>query len=158
MSKTTDSLEFFYQYAEDNDCLYDELNMILTNDKTKKEFFELCKKFEDIPLNADKYIGDEPGVISACFKFSNIALAKEAAKSFYVLYHIKNVDAYIESIHKLYPQAVEQDDDRQKCGMIRNEDINYSLGYYGAYFNFQELPRDEWDRISKELKEYLITP
>lgn len=157
MSKAMDSLEYFYQYAESNNYLNDELNVLLTNDKTKKEFFELCKKFEDIPLNADKFIGDEPGAITACFKFADIALAKEAAKSFYISYHIKNVDEYIESIHKLYPQAVEQDDDRQKSARTRNEDINHSLGYDGAYFNFRELPENEWGRISKELKEYLIT-
>lgn len=156
MSKTIDSLEDFYQYAEDNNCLSDELNMLLTTDETKKEFFELCKKFEDIPLNADKFTGDEPGVISAYFKFSDIEIAKEAAKSFCILHHIKNVDAYIEAIHQLYPQAAEQDDSRQKCGLTRNEDINHSLGYYGAHFNFQELPEDEWNKISKELKEFLI--
>lgn len=157
MSKTMDYLEYFYQYAKSNDCLNDELTDLLKKDKTKKEFFDLCKKFEDISLNADKFIVDEPNAISACFKFSDIALAKEAAKTFYILYHIKNVDEYIEAIHKLYPQTVEQDDDRQKSGFIRNEDINRSLGYYGIYFNFRELPENEWDKISKELKEYLKT-
>jgi len=99
MSKTMDYLEYFYQYAKSNDCLNDELTDLLKKDKTKKEFFDLCKKFEDISLNADKFIVDEPNVISACFKFSDIALAKEAAKTFYILYHIKNqfyLNFYIE--------------------------------------------------------------
>ena len=155
MSKTTDSLEYFYQYAEDNNCLNDELKKLLTNDETKKEFFELCERFEDISLNADKFKGDEPRAVSGCFKYSDIALAKEAAKSFYISHNIKDVDAYIEAIHQLYPQAAEQNDSSQKYGFIRNEGINFSLGYYGTFFCFKELPEDVWDGLSKEVKEYL---
>ncbi len=157
MIKTTNSIENFYQYAENNNYLNDELKTVFETKEAKSDFFEVCKKFENVSLNAIKFNDDELHTVPAVFKYSDIALAKDEAKKFYILYHIKNVDEYIETIHKLYFQAVDDDDDRQTSGFIKNEDICRSLGYYGTFFNFGELPEDVWNKISKELKDYLKT-
>lgn len=157
MTKTTNSIENFYQYAENNNYLNDELKTVLENKQAKNDFFEICKNFENISLNVTVIKGDEPNSVYAGFIDSDVALAKDEAKQFYTLYHIKNVDEYIDAIHKLYPQAMEHDDFRQKSVLLRNEDVKQSFGYYGTFFNFRELPEDVWNKISKELKDYLKT-
>lgn len=146
-----DSKEQFYSYAEE--LLGKELKQLLDSDDMKLEFYDLCKKFADIPLNAPKGKDPKTGELLGSFQFTDIDLAKEATVSFVKKYNISDLDAFMETIHILHEHAVEWDDIRAKSGLVRSESYNYNGGFFGKYYNFQCLPDDIWKTICTEIIE-----
>lgn len=155
MSKVTDAMEQFYQYAKDDCVISDELNNVLVCDEVKIEFFTLCKKFADISLNAPKFKDEKSGEIAGYFQFSDIEKAKNAARDFYFKYQLNDIDGYMKTIHKVHRLAVEWDDERRKSGLVQSDTYNYGYGFVGRYYNFQELPEDLWLKICDETKKYI---
>lgn len=58
-------------------------------------------------------------------------------------------------VGKWHSRAVDWDDKRLKSGIVRPEGYDWSLGFAGIYYNFQELPDDQWEKIKAEVIEYI---
>lgn len=130
-----------------------ELEKLLDNEDKKEEFYGLCKKFSDISLNAPKFNDSKTGNIGGSFQYADIDLARNSTVEFVKRYNIHNLDAFMESIHRLHGYAVEWDDERTKSSFIRAKSYNYNGGFFGTYYNFQSLPDDIWKDICKEIIE-----
>lgn len=136
-----DAKEYFYEYLLQNltSNKNDELYNIIEKEGQQSNFFELCNTFLEIPLNSEK-IKDENGNISGCFKFKDINKAKIATKRFVDKYEIQDINNLFEIIHDNYKKAKNSNDSRNSSGMIRSEDMDYSIGLYGTYYDFTEIP------------------
>ena len=146
-----DAKDQFYLYAKE--FLGAELEQLLDSDDKKDEFYSLCKKFSEISLNAPKFKDPKTGKVEGCFQYDDMDSAKEATVEFVKKYNIHNLDAFMESIHRLHGHAVEWDDARVKSGFVQAESYNYNGGFFGTYYNFQCLPDDVWEDICKEIIE-----
>lgn len=146
-----DSKEQFYSYAEE--LLGEELKQLLDSDDMKLEFYDLCKKFADITLNAPKRKDPKTGKLEGCFQYDDMDSAKEATVKFVKKYNIHHLDSFMESIYRLHGHAVEWDDARAKSGFVQAESYNYNGGFFGTYYNFQCLPDDIWKTICIEIIE-----
>lgn len=71
----------------------------MSND-IRAEFFNLCKRFADISLNAPKYTDKESGDVVGCFQFSDIEKAKNAARVFYFKYQLNDLESFMEKFIK----------------------------------------------------------
>ena len=151
MASLHNSKDDFYAYAEK--FLTEELQQLLNNDKMKSEFYNLCKKFSDISLNAPKIKDSKTGNVSGSFQHTDINIAKEQTINFITKYGITDPDAFMEIIHRVYGNAVDRDDKRQKAGLVKSESYNYNGGFFGTYYNFQQLPDDIWEIICTEIIE-----
>ena len=156
MSRASDAIEQFYQYAKDECAISDELNSVLVRDEVKIEFYNLCKRFADISLNALKFKNGKSGEIMGVFQFSDIEKVKHSARDFYLEHQLRDIEGYMESIHKVHRLAVEWDDGRRKAGLVQSETYNHGEGLVGYYYNFQELPEDIWMKICNEIKESIL--
>ena len=143
------SKEQFYLLAEE--FLSEELKRLLDSDNIKLEFYDLCKKFADISLNAPKIKDPKTGEVGGYFQNADISIAKEETTTFVKKYGIVDIDAFMESIHNLHGYAVEFDDVRATSGFMQSESYNYNGGFFGIYYNFQQLPDDIWKTICNEI-------
>jgi len=42
--------------------------------------------------------------------------------------------------------------------MVKPENVDFSYGMFGKYYNFAEIPDDIWRDIVNETKQYIINP
>lgn len=149
-----DAKEYFYEYLLQNltSNKNNELYNIIKKEGQQSNFFELCNTFLEIPLNSEKF-KDENGNIGGCFKFEDINKSKIATKQFVDKYEIQDIDNLFEIIHDNYKKAKNSNDNRNSSGMIRSEDMNYSIGLYGTYYDFTEIP--VWDDIVTEITQFI---
>lgn len=122
------------------------------------EFYDVCKAFADISLNAPKYRLPGTCDIQGSFQFSDIEIAKNKAKNFYEKNAIDNMEEYLFAIKELHRLAVEFDDPRCTGGRVMSENNNFTFGTYGKYYNFAEIPLDIWNQIENDVKEYIQNP
>lgn len=150
-----DIKEYFYEHLLQNlTNNNNELSSIIKNEEQNSNFFELCNSFLDIALNSEKF-KDENDRISGCFKFEDINKAKIATKQFVDKYKIQDIDNLFEIIHDNYKQTKDPNDSRDSSGMIRNENMNSSIGLYGIYYDFTSIPI--WDDIVKDITQFINT-
>lgn len=123
-----------------------------------EEFYKVCEKFADIGLNAPKYRVPGTCDVQGCFQFDDIRKAKEIAKQFYIEKNIVDIEEYLTAIERVYTLAVDFDDDRCHGAMIRPENVDFSYGMFGKYYNFAEIADEVWEDIKKETKEYILNP
>ena len=135
-----DAKDQFYSKAKE--FLGAELEQLLNSDDKKDELYNLCKKFADISLNAAKFKDPKSCNVEACFKYDDTDIAKEKTIEFVKKYNIADLDALMETIHKIHMYAVEWDDNRAKSGVVQTETYNYKGGIVGKIYDFQRLPDD----------------
>lgn len=116
------------------------------------EFFELCKTFSDISLNADKIWDSESQNVKCDPKEEDIDSAKEATKRYIEEWNIQDIDLLLGLIYKMHSEAIEWNDNRQK-----NIKIYYnpseSVPSSKKYYNFEHIPAMTWDQIITRIKE-----
>ena len=119
------------------------------------QFYELCQKYSDIALNADKQRIPGTCDVQGCFQFADIDIAKQATKDYVLEWKIKDIEVLLALIHEFHSRAVEWDDKRTKGGRVLPENYDYQSMYAGKLFDFTRLPEDIWQGIAKEVQEYI---
>ena len=154
MSKINSSSENFYnslkQYQEDIDAIFG-----ITVNIENTEFYELCKKFADIGLNAPKRVIEETCDVQGCFQDYDINIAVNETVTYIKHWKITEIDLLFELISNMHSLAVDWDETRQKSAFIKSASYNYNGGYAGKLHNFSELPQDIFDKICCDIKEAL---
>lgn len=146
MSKISSSSENFYnsikQYQEDIDAIWGT-----TVNIENTEFYELCKKFADIGLNAPKRVVEGTCNVQGCFQDNDINIAVNETVFYIKHWKIIEIDLLFELINNMHSLAVDWDETRQKSAFIKSAGYNYNGGYAGKLHNFSELPQDIFDKI-----------
>lgn len=143
--------EDFYQSVENSEEISEGLKKIIA--KEDSGFFELCKKYADIGINAPKFRENENTLsVQGVFQFKDIDAAKNATVKFVSDKGIKCIEEFLTAINVFYPSAVEWDDKRQTHGVIMEHSM---MGGVGTYINFAELPDDQWEHVKSEVLELL---
>lgn len=114
-------------------------------------FFELCKIYADIGLNADKTICEEAQSVKGLFNHNDIERAKRATLVYIKDNNIENVELLMEMIKVMHKHAVEWDDSRKKGGVVRVDSRALSSGYMGSLYSFSKLPSDIFDKIYSDI-------
>lgn len=151
-----DAKKYFYESLLQNltSNKNDELYNIIKTEGQQSDFFELCNLFLEIPLNSEKF-KDEDGKITGCFKFEDINKAKIATKQFVDKYEIKDIDNLLVFIHDNYKKTRNPNESRDTSGMIKSDNVDSSIGFYGTYYDFTLIP--VWDDIVKDIIQFINT-
>lgn len=115
-------------------------------------FYELCKKFSDIGLNAPKHVIEGTCDVQGCFQDNDINIAVSEAVSYIKDWKITEVDLLLELICNMHSLAVDWDETRQKSAFIKSAGHNYNAGYAGKLYNFSKLPKNIFDKICCDIK------
>lgn len=157
MAIIRNSFEQFVNHIK-SDAHIKSMKIYVVLEANFEEFYYVCEKFADIGLNAPKYRIPGTCDVQGNFQFEDIRKAKEAAKSFYDEKNITDVDEYMTAIEKVYTLAVDFNDTRCQGGMVKPENVDFSNGMFGKYYNFTRIPNDIWGDIVNETKQYIINP
>lgn len=154
MSKISSSNENFYssikQYQKNIDAIFGT-----TANIEDTEFYELCKKFSDIGLNAPKRVIEETCDVQGYFQDNDINIAVIETVAYIKHWKITEIDLLFELISNMHSLAVDWDETRQKSAFIKSAGYNYNGGYAGKLHNFSELPQDIFDKICCDIKDVL---
>lgn len=128
----------------------ENLNVILQNTEAQDDFWNLCKSYAEIGLNAPKY--RKPGTcdVQGVFQYADIDTARENTVEFIEKYNIDDREDFFNLVEKMYTHAVEFGDTRHST--LVNPETTSMSGYAGKYYNFAELPDD----IFKDLKQKVL--
>lgn len=152
------SVESFYNEIIQDTIDIPELNALIGNtveSALESGLYELCQKYSDIALNAPKIRVEGTCDIQGVFQFSDIDRAKQATLTYIKSHGIQNIDGLMDFIGKWHSRAVDWDDKRCKGGIVRPEGYTCGAGYAGKYYNFQELPDDQWEKIKAEVIKFV---
>lgn len=126
----------------------DELSVILQNEEGQDDFWNLCKSYAEIGLNAPKHRVPGTCEVQGVFQYTDVDNARDNTVNFIRKYGIKDKDKFFEFVKKLYIHAVEFNDTRHS-GLVAPETTSM-YGYAGTYYNFAQLPDDIFDRIKTD--------
>lgn len=128
----------------------ENLNVILQNTEAQDDFWNLCKSYAEIGLNAPKY--RKPGTcdVQGVFQYADIDTARDNTVEFIEKYNIDDREDFFNLVEKMYTHAVEFGDTRHST--LVNPETTSMSGYAGKYYNFAELPDD----IFKDLKQKVL--
>lgn len=127
---------------------YTEMYQLLKERICYSEFYDLCKAFLDIALNASKIIDQENLSVQGCFQDSDINKTVSIVKQFINTFNIQKTDELLSVIRLFYPYAADFNDKRQQAlKMYKNAPSN--LPRVGVYINFCKLPENIWNEISE---------
>ena len=128
----------------------ENLNVILQNIEAQDDFWNLCKSYAEIGLNAPKY--RKPGTcdVQGVFQYADIDTARDNTVEFIEKYNIDDREDFFNLVEKMYTHAVEFGDTRHST--LVNPETTSMSGYAGKYYNFAELPDD----IFKDLKQKVL--
>lgn len=154
MSKISSSNEYFYKsmkkYQNDTDAIWGAtINIEDTG------FYELCKKFADIGLNAPKQIIEGTFNVQGYFQDSDINIATKETVAYIKQWKITDIDLLFELIGNMHSLAVDWDEKRTKSANIKNSSYNYDVGLAGKLHNFSKLPQEIFDEICCDIKAVL---
>ena len=115
---------------------------IFSND----DFYNLCKSFMDVALNADKFKTKDGGV-AGNFHLDDMERASEQVKNYLNKYDISEED--LRSALRLYSHdAIDENDKRQKAFYDQNDHRGNAPAYQaGILYLFIELPMNVVDKI-----------
>jgi hypothetical protein len=145
----------FYEniISNPNDTDYSYVINAIKHDDENCGFYELCNKFIDIALNADKWRDKETNELKFSARINDVDIAKEATLKFVSTYGIKNTKALLEMVNGRYQESISEDEIRQTSGLIRNKENQFTaLGHFGTYYILTQIPI--WDVIEKEIIEF----
>jgi len=141
----------FYKTLVKQTCFVDsELEKLIAHSMQESGFYELCKMFADIGLNAPKQINGLN--VQAVFQFSDIETAKTATVQFCKKHNVQDIDSLLLIIEVMHPFAIDDDDSKIHSGVVLNDNNNASMGLFGVYYIFQKLPNEIWEKVSDEIK------
>ena len=155
MSKLSNSAENFYnsikKHQQDINIIFgDTINIEDTN------FYELCKKFSDIGLNAPKRVIEATYDVQGCFQDEDMNIAKLETVKFINYWKITEIDLLLELICKMHQFAVDWEDSRQKSTLVMRNRYDHNFGYVGKYHNFSKLPQELFDKLCNDIKATLL--
>lgn len=125
----------------------ENLNVILQNTEVQDDFWNLCKSYAEIGLNAPKYRTPGTCDVQGVFQYADIDTAKDNTVEFIQKYNIDDVDEFFDLVEKMYIHAVEFNDNRHG-GLVKPEPTSMS-GFTGKYYNFAEMPDDVFEELKK---------
>lgn len=145
------------QFYEDMMAEKEYINAIWgeAEDIRETRFFEFCKHFSDISLNAPKYRIAGTCNIQGCFLNKDINIAKQETKKYIEAWKIQDVQTFLDFVYKMHSTAVEWNDKRNTGGRVLPENYDWKPGFAGMYYDFQSIPKEIWDQISDEILEYV---
>lgn len=113
-------------------------------------FYELCQRYVDVALNAEKFIDKETRNLMCCNKFSDIEIAAQHTKDFVEKYRIKDYDALLTMIKKRYVERVSQNDKREKSTFVTAKEYSTgSVGLLGQYVILTDIP--SWNEVESDI-------
>ena len=115
-----------------------------------RSYFNLCQRFLDVALNAEKVI-DESGKLVSVFQYSDIDTAKQTAIEFLSTHHIKDIDSFFTILEQYYPLSVSPDEQRQKAAIYKEKNEK-SVGYAGTFYDFTRISDDIYKKIVDKIK------
>lgn len=113
-------------------------------------FFELCQRFLDVALNAEKVI-DESGKLVGVFQYSDINTAKQATREFLSTHPIVDMDSFFAILEQYYPLSISPDEHRQKAGFYKEKNET-CVGYAGTLYDFTQISDDIYKKIAEDIK------
>ncbi|GAB6170846.1 hypothetical protein JCM15765_03240 [Paradesulfitobacterium aromaticivorans] len=146
--------EVFYEELLDNPHETDlpEVVDIISNKKERSGFYELCQKFVDIALNADKIVSDDKMDLMCCSKFVDIDRAAIAVQEFVKVNNIDNISGLLDMIKERYAKSVSINETRQKSGVLpppNNTPYSGAIGYAGKWYYFLDIPT--WEQVKEDI-------
>jgi|GEM_PF-5127485 len=117
------------------------------------DFYELCKMYADVGLNAPKWKSKDGLHIEASFQFEDMDRVVDTTVAFIKQYEITNTDSLFEIIRVMHPYAVEWNDNRPRSTTTLKDDSNRYTPRVGNYTVFSQLPED----LFNEIKEAVIS-
>ena len=84
---------------------YPEMCNLLKEHICDDEFYNLCKSFIDISLNAPQFPDKDKLKVEACFQYSDMDKAKEITQNFINTFNILNIEESLAVIKMFYPYA-----------------------------------------------------
>ena len=114
-------------------------------------FYELCKYYAEIGLNAPKRPADKDLNIEAFFQYGDLDKAVEETQTFICKYNVADVDGLLDCIKTMHSFAVEKDDTRPKS-TVQLKDANWNQSRLGSYTIFSKLPDDLFEDIVEAVK------
>ena len=113
------------------------------------DFYELCKRFADVGLNAPNWKSEDGLQIEASFQFEDMDNAVNGTIDFIQKYKIANTDALFEIIRVMHPHAVEWEDKHSRSATTWKNDNNRYAPRVGNYTVFSQLPEDVFNQIKE---------
>ena len=135
------------------------VNFVTTNktnnpDDNQSGFFELCQKFVEISLNAEKYPDPTTCDVTAVFLHTDVNAAKGAFIMYVANNKLLDIDGVLEAIRLMHMYAVLDEDPRTKSAMITPSGTSSfaQLGYIGKFHNFCTIPHEMWIELYEVIK------
>lgn len=140
--------EKFYYDINSSDKISDQVKRVIGDEKSM--FYEICKQFANIGINAPKKLDENNLSIQGYFQYEDIARAEEEACRF--IEKVGMIDDVLDAFHYYHGYAVDWNQIEQTQGII----MKYgSTGGIGQYVNFAHLPENQWILIQNEIIERL---
>ena len=79
----------------------ENLNVILQNTEAQDDFWNLCKSYAEIGLNAPKYRTPGTCDVQGVFQYADIDTAKDNTVEFIQKYNIDDVDEFFDLVEKI---------------------------------------------------------
>lgn len=152
MYNSENEMDLFYRNIADNVNQNDssEVIDIITKEGCTCGFYELCQKYVDIALNAEKFINKETHNLMCCNKFSDIEIAADHTKKFVVKYRIEDHDQLLKMIKHRYVESISQNDKREKSTFVPAKEYpTGSIGLMGQYVILTDIP--SWNEIQADI-------
>lgn len=148
MYNSKNEMDLFYSNIIDNVNQNDsnEVLNVIKQEGAMCGFYELCQRYVDVALNAEKFIDKETHNLMCCNKFSDIEIAAEHTKDFVKKYRIKDHDSLLTMIKQRYVESISQNDKREKSTFVPAKEYpTGSIGLMGQYVILTDIP--SWDEI-----------
>jgi hypothetical protein len=141
--------------VEKKDSDLEEVIKVIEMNKNDDEFYNLCYKYLDIALNADKWIDKESNNLMCCNRFVDINIAAEYTDKFIKKYNLSNVEGLVDMIGYRYVQSITPYETRKIAGAIPEKDIQKrNIGYFGKYYIFSEIP--SWEQVKNNIIDKIV--
>jgi hypothetical protein len=123
-----------------------EVVNLLKENPNNVDFYNLCHKYLDIALNADKWYDEEKKALACCNRFVDIDNAVLDTKEFISKYTITDNCALLDMLKYRYRDCRESTDTRQIATMIKSDS---NTGFFGTFYSLIDIP--SWDDIKKDI-------
>lgn len=114
-------------------------------------FYELCKYYAEIGLNAPKRPAEKDLNIEAIFQYGDLDKAVEETQTFISKHNVADIDELLDCIKAMHSYAIEKDDTRPKS-TVQWVCTNWNKSRFGSYTIFSKLPDDLFEDIVEAVK------